>query len=55
VSTAVTVTWMDGRQETYACDDYRVREGVLWLDPPRRGAVEPKRRIPLANVRIWTE
>jgi hypothetical protein len=51
----VTVTWLDGQQETYRCKNATVRDGVLWLDYdhyPR--SEEPVRRIPLGNVRIWT-
>jgi hypothetical protein len=51
----VTVTWMDGKQETYRCPRANVVNDVLWLDQdhyPRSD--EPARRIPLVNVRIWT-
>ncbi len=51
----VTVTWMDGLQETYRANYVRVTEGVLYLTRatyPRSD--DPARSIPLANVRIWT-
>lgn len=50
----VTVTWMDGRQETYRCHDARTGiEGVLHLHQQMHSG-EPYRGIPPANVRIWT-
>lgn len=53
----ITVTWIDGLQETYECPDYRVHEGVLYLDPSPGGLgpAQPQRVIPLRNVRIFTE
>ena len=51
----VTVTWMDGKQETYRCDLMSVADDILSLDfykYPRRD--EPAPRIPLVNVRTWT-
>ena len=50
----VTVTWMDGTQETYTCYDARITDGVLVLNQ-RMHSGQPARRIPLANVRIWTQ
>lgn len=52
----VVVTWMDGMQETYRCADAHTgTDGVLYLNQDRYPASdEPQRRIPLANVRIWT-
>lgn len=51
----VTVTWMDGQQETYRCARAHVEEDVLWLTQDKYPATdEPVRSIPLANVRIWT-
>lgn len=52
----VVVTWMDGRQETYRCEDWQVENGNLWLRPGRNsyGKADPVRCIPLGNVRIWT-
>lgn len=49
----VTVTWMDGTQKTFTCYDSRVHEGVLFLIQ-RPYSAEPKRAIPLHNVRDWT-
>lgn len=48
----VIITWMDGQQETYRCEDFRVADGVLYLTQ-RMYSSEPKRAIPLGNVRIW--
>ena len=54
--TEVTVTWLDGMQETYRCDKITVREGVLWLTQNTYPAkADSHCRIPLYNVRIWTE
>jgi hypothetical protein len=51
----ITVTWMDGKQETYRCQHATVRDEVLWLDHDRYPrSDEPARRIPKANVRSWT-
>lgn len=51
----VTITWMDGQQETYWCAKVRVEEGALRLLQDRYPATdEPDRGIPLANVREWT-
>jgi len=47
----ITVTWIDGMQETYHCVTWHVREGFLALVARQP---EPERRIPLASVRIWT-
>lgn len=49
----VVVTWMDGKQETYTCYDYRAADGVLYLTQ-RMHSSQPKRGIPLGNVRVWT-
>lgn len=53
---SVTVTWMDGQQETYRCKEWNVDNGLLWLIPlPNRPPADhPGRCIPLVNVRIWT-
>ncbi len=48
----VTVTWMDGQQETYVCLDARTSDGELTLAP--FSDEDPRWVIPLANVRIWT-
>lgn len=51
----VTITWLDGQQETYRCQHAVVRDGVLFLDHDRFPASgEPGRRVPLAGVRLWT-
>ena len=48
-------TWIDGRQETCRRHDIIVCENILWLNWDRYPrSNEPFRRIPLANVRIWT-
>lgn len=49
----VTVTWTDGKQETYQCYDAHADDGVLYLSQ-RMHSGQPKRAIPLANVRLWT-
>lgn len=49
----VTVTWMDGKQETYRCYDARARAIPLHLTQ-RLNSGQPARAIPLASVRIWT-
>lgn len=49
----VTVTWLDGKQETYRCYDAQARDGVLYLSQ-RMHSLEPMRAIPLGSVRIWT-
>jgi hypothetical protein len=53
----ITVTWLDGVQETYDCPDYRISDGILYLDPAPGGLgpAQPRRVIPLGNVRIFTE
>ncbi|HEV2175273.1 MAG TPA: hypothetical protein VGR71_16990 [Nitrospira sp.] len=51
----ITVTWLDGMKETYRCDEWYVKEGVLFLVPDRHDPSSVKRCIPLRNVRIWTE
>ena len=51
----VTVIWLDGKEETYRCQHATVHDDVLWLDYDRYPrSDEPARRIPLANIRIWT-
>jgi hypothetical protein len=50
----VTVTWTDGRQETYRTQRWAIRDGELCLWSPNDIGV-PNRHIPLAGVRIWTE
>lgn len=49
----ITVTWMDGKQESYPVSEFTVREGVLYLQP-REHTQDPNRAIPVANVRMWT-
>ncbi len=48
----VTVTWMDGQQESYVAETAFVEGGVLKIDPTRRH--EAVRYVPLATVRIFT-
>jgi hypothetical protein len=52
----IVVTWMDAKQETYRCKEWRCEDGLLWLTPYPGGLThqEPLRCIPLAGVRIWT-
>jgi hypothetical protein len=56
-SVTLTVTWLDGRQETYRCAEAIAgADGVLRLYQPKYPDTgEPFRAIPLAGVRIWTE
>jgi hypothetical protein len=49
----VTVTWMDGKQETYTADSTGVEDGRLKIYQAR-GSDEPFRAIPLCNVREYT-
>ena len=50
----VIVTWMDGVQETYRAESYRVAEGELVLSEDRSYAGRADtRHIPLHNVRVW--
>jgi len=57
---SVTVTWMDGKQETYSCNTIRDDHGVLQLSKVYKGSiglsddqVTNERNIPLANIRIY--
>jgi hypothetical protein len=51
----ITVTWMDGRQETYRAESYRVIESQVMLtgEDGSYGTRDTIRSIPLHNVRIW--
>jgi hypothetical protein len=51
--TTVTITWMDGLQETYDCYSTLVKDGVLYLQQ-RMHSGQPLRAFPVANVRTWT-
>lgn len=52
----VVITWTDGKQESYTCEDVFVRAGCLYLNQPRYpDNGQPHRRFPLANIRTWTE
>jgi hypothetical protein len=50
----VTVTWMDGKQETYPIEKWEVTDSgrLLWLT--REANMLPPYCVPLANVRVWT-
>jgi len=51
----VTVTWLDGRQEIYTCNQTRIRDGVLYLLQDHYPASdEPNRMIPLDGLREWS-
>jgi hypothetical protein len=50
----ITVTWMDGKQETYRTQRWEIRDGELLLWSPNDVGV-PNRHVPLAGVRTWTE
>jgi hypothetical protein len=51
----ITVTWMDGREETYPQVSTQVRDGVLhiyqYASP--RGVLEREWHHPLFNIRTW--
>jgi hypothetical protein len=54
---AVTVTWMDGTQETYRADSLKTDEAQLHIftrNQTRLGARESY-HLPLANIRVWKE
>lgn len=50
----VVVTWADGGEETIACYDVKVSDGVLYLTQ-RMDTGQPTRAIPLSSMRSWTE
>lgn len=54
---SVTVTWMDGKQETYPCNTVRDDGGVLKLSSVYQSTmvtqVKNERAFPLANVRVY--
>jgi hypothetical protein len=49
----VTVTWLDGKQETIEGHSARSQDGVLHI-AQRMHSGRPDRHIPLANVRDYT-
>jgi predicted nucleotidyltransferase len=51
----VVVTWMDRTQETYRCDSSKIDNGVLYLTPYSHDVDMLYRKIPLFNVKIFTE
>lgn len=54
---SVTITWMDGKQETYPCNTVRDDDGVLKLSSVYKSTmvtqVSNERSFPLANVRVY--
>ena len=56
---SVTITWMDGKQETYPCNRIQDDNGVLKLSTLYKGSigfsdqVSNERSFPLANVRVY--
>lgn len=51
----ITITWMDGKQETYR-GDTDLRDGVLYVYKRHTvsGGVKETWSFPLANIRVWT-
>ena len=53
MSKIVSVTWVDGKTETYACDDWSMIDGVLIMT--RKDSWQPKFFVPYdVNVRVWS-
>ena len=54
---SVTVTWMDGKQETYPCNTVSDDDGVLKLSSVYKSTmttvVKNERAFPLVNVRAY--
>lgn len=54
----VVITWMDGKQEVYRCNDARVSDGVLHLSAHLSRVMAtptaPDRHFPISNIRTWT-
>jgi hypothetical protein len=51
----VTITWMDGKQETYTCHNAQEGNGVLYLQQPTYPDTgQPHRQFPIASIRTWT-
>ena len=57
---SVTVTWMDGKQETCPCNTVRDDGGVLKLSTVYKGSiglsddhVSNERAFPLASIRLY--
>jgi hypothetical protein len=51
----ITVTWMDGQEKAFYCEHWTTKDGVLYLTTRNGIDPQPKRGIPLANVRMFTE
>ncbi len=58
---SVTVTWIDGKSETYPCNTVRESDGVLKLSTVYPGSigltndhVSNERNFPLSIVRMYT-
>lgn len=55
---SVTITWMDGKQETYPCNTVRTENGELLLSTVYRARgfgydqVNDERGFPLDNIRV---
>ena len=50
----IAVTWMDGQQENYEVESYKVEDGELVPTEGNTFATrDNKRHVPLANVRVW--
>lgn len=57
---SVTITFMDGQQDTYPCNTVKVADGELRLSTVYKGSigfsdqVRDERAFPLANIRVRT-
>ncbi len=56
---SVTITWMDGQEETYPCNTVEVQDGELRLSTVYKGSiglsddhVSDERAFPLVNIRV---
>lgn len=52
---SVTVTWMDGKQETYPCNTIEVKDGELRLSSVYTAPapqIRDERAFPLDNIRL---
>jgi hypothetical protein len=52
---ALIVTWMDGRQETYHCESWQVRDAAVLRITGRGPRGTEKYVLPLCNIRVFKE
>lgn len=56
---SVTITWMDGQQETYPCNAVVTKDGELRLSTVHKSSigfdehVSNERAFPQANIRVY--